>query len=57
MEAIPPHEFNFHLVQQSPNSPDMNVLDLELFRFIQASQHQKLAYNYTQLVNAVKVAF
>ena len=27
--------FSFHLVQQPPNSPDMNVLDLRFFRSIQ----------------------
>ncbi|XP_057548213.1 uncharacterized protein LOC130826661 [Amaranthus tricolor] len=45
--------FSFHLVQQSPNSPDMNVLDLGFFRSIQSLQHQKSAYNFAQLVNAV----
>ncbi|XP_057545833.1 uncharacterized protein LOC130824831 [Amaranthus tricolor] len=49
--------FCFHLVQQPPNSPDMNVLDLGFFRSIQSLQHQKLAYNYAQLVNAVSAAF
>ncbi|XP_057518355.1 uncharacterized protein LOC130799246 [Amaranthus tricolor] len=49
--------FNFHLVQQPPNSPDMNVLDLGFFRSIQSLQHQKSAYNYAQLVNAVTTAF
>ncbi|XP_057529901.1 uncharacterized protein LOC130808440 [Amaranthus tricolor] len=49
--------FNFHLVQQPPNSPDMNVLDLGFFRSIQSLQHQKSAYNYSQLVKAVTTAF
>ncbi|XP_057532895.1 uncharacterized protein LOC130810784 [Amaranthus tricolor] len=49
--------FNFHLVQQPPNSPDMNVLDLGFFRSIQSLQHQKSAYNYSQLVKAVKLSF
>ena len=49
--------FSFHLVQQPPNSPDMNVLDLGFFRSIQALQHQKLSYNYAQLVMAVNVGF
>ena len=33
--------FSFHLVQQPPNSPDMNVLDLGFFMSIQSLQHQK----------------
>ncbi|XP_057535502.1 uncharacterized protein LOC130813678 [Amaranthus tricolor] len=49
--------FSFHLVQQPPNSPDMNVLELGFFRSIQSLQHQKSAYNYAQLVNAVTAAF
>lgn len=49
--------FNFHLVQQHPNYPDMNVLDLGFLREIQALQHKKVAYSLTQLVLAVKCAF
>ncbi|XP_057543524.1 uncharacterized protein LOC130821758 [Amaranthus tricolor] len=49
--------FSFHLVQQPPNSPDMNVLDLGFFRSIQWLQHQKSAYNYAQLINTVSAAF
>ena len=40
--------FNIQLVQQPPNSPDMNVLDLGFFRSIQALQFQKAAYNVRQ---------
>ncbi|XP_057545870.1 uncharacterized protein LOC130824869 [Amaranthus tricolor] len=40
-EAANQDGFNIHLVQQAPNSPDMN----------------KAAYNYTQLVRAVTGAF
>ena len=49
--------FSFHLLQQPPNSPDINVLDLGFFRPIQALQHQKSTYNYAQLVKAVNAAF
>ncbi|XP_057526369.1 uncharacterized protein LOC130805603 [Amaranthus tricolor] len=49
--------FSFHLVQQPPTSPDMNVLDLGFFRSIQSLQHKKSTYNYAQLVNAVSAAF
>ena len=49
--------FYIQLVQQPPNSPDMNVLDLGFFRPIQALQYQKVSYNVTQLVKAVNNAF
>ena len=49
--------FYIQLVQQPPNSPDMNVLDLGFFRSIQALQYQKAAYNVTQLVRVVNNAF
>ncbi|XP_057537379.1 uncharacterized protein LOC130815059 [Amaranthus tricolor] len=56
-EAATLDGFSFHLVQQPPNSPDMNLLDLRFFRSIQALQHQKLACNYAQLVMAVNATF
>ncbi|XP_057546083.1 uncharacterized protein LOC130825070 [Amaranthus tricolor] len=49
--------FNIQLVQQPPNSPDMNVLNLGFFRSIQALQFQKAAYNVRQLLRAVNLAF
>ncbi|XP_057537042.1 uncharacterized protein LOC130814832 isoform X2 [Amaranthus tricolor] len=49
--------FNIQLVQQPPNSPDMNVLDLGFFRSIQALQYQKSAYNVKELLKAVNNAF
>jgi hypothetical protein len=49
--------FEFHLVQQPPNSPDLNVLDLGFFRSIQALQHQHSAYNYKDLVTVVQNAY
>ena len=56
-EAANQGGFNIHLIQQPLNSPDMNVLDLHFFRSIQSLQHQKAAYNYTELVRAVTGAF
>ena len=56
-EAANQSGFNIHLIQQPLNSPDMNVLDLHFFRSIQSLQHQKAAYNYTELVRAVTGAF
>ena len=50
-------EFNIQLVQQPPDSHDMNVLDLGFFRSIQALQFQKAAYNVRQLLRAVNLAF
>ncbi|XP_057548303.1 uncharacterized protein LOC130826748 [Amaranthus tricolor] len=49
--------FNIQLVQQPPNFPDMNMLDLDFFRSIQALQYQKAAYNVTKLLRAVNNAF
>ncbi|XP_057521627.1 uncharacterized protein LOC130801764 [Amaranthus tricolor] len=49
--------FNIQLVQQPPNSPDMNVLDLGFFRSIQALQYQKSAYNVKELLKAVNNVF
>ena len=49
--------FNIKLVQQPPNSPDMNLLDLGFFRSIQALQYQKSAYNVKELLKAVNNAF
>ena len=56
-EAATLDGFSFHLVQQPPNSPDMNVLDLGFFRLIQPLQHQKSAYNYAQFILVVNAAF
>ena len=50
-------DFFIQLVQQPPNSPDMNVLDLGFFRSIQALQYQNAAYNVPQLLSAVNNAF
>ena len=44
-EAVTLDGFSFHLVQQPPNSLDMNVLDLGFFRSVQALQHKKSTYN------------
>ena len=57
MEEAIKDDFFIQLVQQPPNSPDMNVLDLGFFRSIQALQYQKAAYNVPQLLRAMSNAF
>ena len=49
--------FFIQLVQQPPNSLDMNVLDLGFFRSIQTLQYQKAAYNVPHLLSVVNNAF
>ncbi|XP_021736245.1 uncharacterized protein LOC110702807 [Chenopodium quinoa] len=49
--------FSFILIQQPPNSPDLNILDLGFFRSIQSLQHKKFARNPEQLIKVVKEAF
>ena len=41
LEVASSDEFNINLSNQQPNSPNMNVLDLGLFRAIQSFQHQE----------------
>lgn len=41
----------------TPNSPDLNVLDLGLFRAIQSVQYRASCYNVDQLIDAVNEAF
>ncbi|XP_021715982.1 uncharacterized protein LOC110683883 [Chenopodium quinoa] len=42
--------FNIQLVFQPPQSPDLNVLDLRLFRSIQSLQYQSFPSNLDELV-------
>ena len=49
--------FFIQLVQQPPNSPDMNVLDLGFFSSILALQYHKAAYNVPKLLSVVNNAF
>jgi hypothetical protein len=46
--------FDIRLICQPPNSPDFNILDLGLFRAIQAIQYKKVAKTIEALVPAVK---
>lgn len=47
----------FTLVQQPPNSPDLNVLDLGWFAAIQALQYQKVCHTVVDLVKAVERSY
>ena len=44
-------------MNQPPNSPDLNVLDLGFFNSIQTLQHEKAPTNIDELVAAVEEAY
>lgn len=50
-------EFTFILVQQPPNSPDLNILDLGFFNSIQSLQHKKMPKNVDELLAAINEAY
>ncbi|XP_074301124.1 uncharacterized protein LOC141632478 [Silene latifolia] len=56
-EAASSDGWNIQLVQQPPNSPDLNVLDLGFFRAIQSLQTLTNSYKLNELVVAVKTVF
>ncbi|XP_074267443.1 uncharacterized protein LOC141590785 [Silene latifolia] len=56
-EAASSDGWNIQLVQQPPNSPDMNVLDLGFFRAIQSLKTLTNSYKLDELVGAVTTAF
>jgi hypothetical protein len=45
------------MLNQPPNSPDFNVLDLGFFNYIQSLQHQKSTRTIDELIDAVENAF
>ncbi|KAM3395031.1 hypothetical protein P3S68_004035 [Capsicum galapagoense] len=49
--------FDIRLICQPPNSPDLNMLDLEFFNAIQSLQHQEAPKTMHELVNAVIKAY
>ncbi|KAH6797331.1 hypothetical protein C2S52_021885 [Perilla frutescens var. hirtella] len=49
--------FEFTLIQQPPNSPDLNVNDLRWFRSIQSLQIETETHTMDELVNAVITSF
>ncbi|XP_021747559.1 uncharacterized protein LOC110713416 [Chenopodium quinoa] len=48
--------FKIQMVYQPPQSPDLNVLDLGLFTFMQSIQYQAFPKNVEELVKAVEDA-
>ena len=48
---------DIRLTNQPPNSPDLNVLDLDYFRAIQSLQHQQAPTTIDELIAAVKQSF
>ncbi|KAH6793329.1 hypothetical protein C2S52_003806 [Perilla frutescens var. hirtella] len=56
-EASQSDSFVFTLIQQPPNSPDLNVNDLSWFRSIQSLQTEMETNNVDDLVNAVVTSF
>ena len=57
MEAVANMELDLELIQQPPNSPDLNVLDLGYFNAIQALQQQQRQDNIDDLIKAVEDSF
>ncbi|KAH7847713.1 hypothetical protein Vadar_029412 [Vaccinium darrowii] len=57
IEAASKDEFDIRLSFQPPNSPDLNVLDLGVFRAIQSLQYQQALKTIDELVSAVKKSF
>ncbi|KAH0710800.1 hypothetical protein KY284_012227 [Solanum tuberosum] len=49
--------FDIKLWFQSPNSPDLNVLDVGFFRAIQSLQYQNVPSNIDELVEVVEKFF
>ena len=56
-EVYQQEDFTFILIQQPPNSPDLNILDLGFFRSIQSLMHKKMPKNIDLMLDAVKEAF
>ena len=57
LEVASSDGFNINISCQLPNSPDMNVLYLGLFRPVQSLQHQEAPSTLDDLVNAIEKAF
>lgn len=49
--------FDIRLINQPPNSPDLNVLDLGFFAAIQALQQKKVTRTVDELIQAVQTSF
>lgn len=55
--AVSKYGLNVQLICQPPNSPDLNVLDLDFFSAIQSQQHQEAPKTIDDLINAVDKAY
>ncbi|XP_021858811.2 uncharacterized protein [Spinacia oleracea] len=49
--------FTFILLNQPPNSPDLNILDLRFFKSIQSFMHKKMPKDVDKMMEAVNEAF
>lgn len=56
-EATSKNGFDIRLMCQPPNSPDLNILDLEFFNAIQSLQNKKCSKTVKELVHAVEEPF
>ncbi|GJZ05793.1 hypothetical protein Tco_0539586 [Tanacetum coccineum] len=57
VKAASHDRFDIRLRFQPPNSPDLNVLDLGIFRAIQSLQEQESLRNIDELLSAVQTTF
>ena len=57
LEATTSNGWNIQMVFQPPQSPDLNVLDLGLFRTIQSLQYQSFPKNIDELITKVEEAW
>ncbi|XP_071699553.1 uncharacterized protein [Rutidosis leptorrhynchoides] len=57
LEALSREGVDVRLCFQQPNSPDLNVLDLEFFRAIQSLQEQEALGSIDELVSVVQTSF
>lgn len=57
LQVIAQTDLNIQLIQQPPNSPDMNVLDLCFFRSIQSLTDCRAPKNIRELIEAVEQEF
>ena len=57
LERVAAMELNVSLIQQPPNSPDLNVLDLGYFNAIQSLQQKQRMNNIDELVDVVENSF
>jgi hypothetical protein len=57
LQVVAQSNLNIQLIQQPPNSPDMNVLDLCFFRSIQSLTDCRSPKNIRELIEALEQEF